>query len=165
MEVTGMVAGVLAVRGWRRDGPVGLVPLLLFAGVTVEALLKEGLPQPGPPAGLHRQLPILPTLHVPLPFSYPSGHAFRTTFLAVFLAVGASCWARSVLATLVVVMALTRVYLADHWLSDVVGGLLLGLCLGDLALQFGPWRALAEPPPRLSSQRGGDGGRRWARPW
>ena len=35
--------------------------------------------------------------------------------------------------TLVVAMALTRIYLQEHWASDVVGGFLLGAALAGLA--------------------------------
>jgi membrane-associated phospholipid phosphatase len=51
----------------------------------------------------------------------------RVTFLAALIAPRWAFW------TLVVAMALTRIYLQEHWASDVVGGFLLGAALAGLA--------------------------------
>ena len=149
MEPTGLITLVLAVLGWHDRGWRGLVPLLLFAGVALEILLKCYLPHPGPPVS--RQLWHPPynvpieyldnliglTLHGSVPFqriqySFPSGHVFRTTFLAEFAGGCLNC-CPSVGRGLIVAMALTRIYLGEHWVSDVVGGLLLGLFCASIA--------------------------------
>jgi len=70
----------------------------------------------------------VPFVHAPFPGAFPSGHVARIAFLAgiaripLWLAVGA-----------VALMMVTRVYLADHWPADVLGGLLLGLLVAQLA--------------------------------
>src|SRR5262245_61834639 len=48
MEVTAVVAFILTLVWWRRRGARGLVPMLLFAGVALEAVLKHLVPHPGP---------------------------------------------------------------------------------------------------------------------
>ncbi|CAA9221806.1 MAG: Phosphoesterase, PA-phosphatase related [uncultured Blastococcus sp.] len=74
--------------------------------------------------------------------SFPSGHAIATAVTAVGLVLvlahpGPSRWRWEVNAVLFTsIMALSRVYLRAHWLSDTVAGALLGagLALGWPAL-------------------------------
>ena len=74
--------------------------------------------------------------------SFPSGHAIATAVTAVGLVLvlahpGPSRWRWEVNAVVLTsVMALSRVYLRAHWLSDTVAGALLGagLALGWPAL-------------------------------
>jgi undecaprenyl-diphosphatase len=126
-EITGPIALVMAFLGWRRDGVRGLVPLLLFVGVGLEVVLKHVVPHPSPALALSRNLHLLPFLKSAAPYSFPSGHMLRTTFLAALLA------ERPVFWILVAAMAFTRLYLGEHWASDVVGGTLLGLVLAGVA--------------------------------
>jgi membrane-associated phospholipid phosphatase len=99
------------------------VPLLIFAAVAVEAVLKIAIQHPAPPDEGVRTVDLIPTVHVPFPNSFPSGHVMRVTFLAAIVR-GVPGWMG---AALVVLMIASRVYLAEHWLSDCIGGLALGL--------------------------------------
>ena len=127
-EVVGIIAlgvAVVRLRHRRRDW---WVPLLLAVVVAIEVTLKLSLPQAPPPAELARSVPILPFVEGPTTFAFPSGHVARIAFLVTALR-----WPAALAAAIVVVMAVTRIYLGEHWPSDVVGGWLLGYGIAALA--------------------------------
>lgn len=127
-EVTGGIALGLAAARLRRGERDAWVPLLLLAVAVVGAFLKTVVPQPTPPHELSRTVELIPFVHVTLPGAFPSGHVARSVFL-----VGIARLPTWVAACAVALMMVTRVYLADHWPSDVVGGLLLGVLGAQLA--------------------------------
>jgi len=124
--------------------------VLLFFGLIhlIELFGKVFVGHPGPPFMFHRyDLGFsFPSSYVQLGSSYPSGHLARTMFILVivFLLTRRSKKLSKenknliYLFTLVfgVAMFASRIYLGEHWLSDVIGGSLLGLALGALSFIF-----------------------------
>ena len=124
----------LAVLGW----------LIIFPATLVEVFGKLVLLHPGTPVFMHRSVikTHLPSFYIQTDFSYPSGHMTRTVFLTtVFMIliffkvknVFLKFLIMAILIGFVAGMCVTRIYLGEHWLSDVVGGSLLGLAAGLFA--------------------------------
>ena len=120
-EVVGTIALGVALARLRARRSDWWAPLLLGVVLAAELVLKVTVPQASPPSELARSVPLFPFLEAPTAFSFPSGHVARVAFLVTVLR-----WPADVSAAVVFAMALTRVYLAEHWPSDVVGGWLLG---------------------------------------
>ncbi len=72
------------------------------------------------------------------PHSFPSGHAARAAALAVMALGVGPLWFAIVLIIWAPLVALARVMLGVHYISDVVVGLVVGVFLGGLALLLQP---------------------------
>lgn len=129
--------GGLGLATYRRSGPRAFLPLAVLIGATaLEALLKTVLAHPGPPTELSRGVPLpgwLQFLSPEFGNSFPSGHAFRATFL---LGLAVSDGRRAIVAAaavFAVAIWISRIYAAEHWPSDVAGGIALGIAAALLA--------------------------------
>lgn len=117
---------------------------MIIPATFAEVFGKLVLFHPSPPVFLHRSiLPTgLPSFYVHTDFSYPSGHMTRTVFIATVLFCLSLYKIKNYflklisiasLGGIVFLMGLTRVYLGEHWLSDVAGGAFLGAGMGFFA--------------------------------
>ena len=111
-------------RTWR---PLGLLAAAYAGADLAFNAVKELVGRPRPPAGI-----LLKPVAGP---SFPSGHATQAVavygMLAALTAAATPRWSRKVAAwaaavVIVGTVAVSRLYLGTHWLTDVLGGLALG---------------------------------------
>jgi len=126
--VTVVAVAWFAIRR-QRQLAVGLIAVMVLTALAVPALKSL--------IGISRPILIYSGADA---LSFPSGHATFAaalyTSLAVFIAKGLPRRRQSLIyaaaSTLVSLIAVSRVYLAAHWPTDVVAGLLLGFSLAAL---------------------------------
>ena len=147
----GLGAAVLVLLAWRRDWSsaghwLAALAFALLAAPLVKYLVQIPRPDSGVP-GLG-------------PYAFPSAHVLRATvvygFLAVLIARAVSPrwrWLPYALAGLATAcVAVARLYLGVHWLSDVLGALTLGLIwISALGIAYRRHSRLATGWPALSA--------------
>lgn len=158
-EVTGIIWFLILFlllfkKFWKAAFSLFLLPLAL----ALEVYGKLFVHHPAPPFLFYRG-----TLDVSFPihfthtdYSYPSGHETRTAFLVVFLmcyffyrGIGRfrskhnllfQFFVQSSLLGILAVMTVSRIYLGEHWTTDVIGGFLIGAGFGMISGAMVPVR-------------------------
>ena len=112
----------------RKSKAILLASTSIFAGIVV-TILKKLIKSPRP----------LTCLVQETSYSFPSGH---TTFAVVFCGLMVYLFSAAknrtqanILAVLTIfIVALSRLYLQVHWLTDIIGGLVIGSAILTLAI-------------------------------
>ena len=142
-----IIAGITMItiinrKRWRL---VALVIPIAFVLMTVAEIYgKVSVHHPAPPFFLLKNpTTVFPKYYVWEYFSYPSGHAARAVFIAWIVwfltmkqynnrTMSKRFWTILLLGVYVPLISVSRIYLGHHWLSDVLGGWLLGSSSGLL---------------------------------
>jgi undecaprenyl-diphosphatase len=135
---------------WAINRKMNLFFTLLFLGLfhVFEFIGKVFVNHPGPGIEFHRyNIPfVFPSSGVSTGFSFPSGHMGRTVFLSfilfwlIFNTKKISELQKKILYILIfgfdAIMFVSRIYLGEHWFSDILGATILGASFSLFSISF-----------------------------
>lgn len=159
--VLGIVVFLVSIVLWRRDHIRWAAYLVLTTvlGGVLNLILKEWFARARPD--------LAAALRHASGYSFPSGHAMGSIVVCgalLYLALRAfSSWkARSgaiaAAITIVATIALSRIYLGVHWISDIVAGLSAGfLWVATTTLSYELYRRIRHERLRAQNSRAGEG--------
>jgi undecaprenyl-diphosphatase len=161
IEVTLLLALALTIPLWKGLRLLALLPpAALGVSLVLEWGMKHVVRDLGPPHELLRVPAILRdsfVAHGHAPYTYPSGHVVRSALLYGLVLYLATRWRlfgkdgatlAPVLLFLIFFVGYGRIYLGLHWLSDVLGGLLLAAVLLLLIIGYLERKRQLPPPVR-----------------
>lgn len=135
----------IKAKGFKKKMAILLIPLTFGLLTLAEVYGKSVVHHPAPPFFmLKNPTTIFPKYYVNEQYSYPSGHAARAVFVAivassVMLHATSKNKRREQIVLLVAIayvflVSLGKIYLGQHWFSDVVGAGILGVASGLFTL-------------------------------
>jgi membrane-associated phospholipid phosphatase len=142
------IVSILLLALWSFIKKLRYIFVLFIFGIihAIEFFGKAFVTHPGPPH-LFIRYDIgfsFPSSYVQPGSSYPSGHLARTLFIStilIFVIYHLKKLSKTqkqmlycAIAFFVGLMFVSRIYLGEHWLSDVIGGSLLGSSMGIFSL-------------------------------
>jgi len=148
---------VLALRAWRA---AAVLLGVVLVGQVLKISVKDFIGRPRPASDVVRVL-----IDAKEIYSFPSGHTVHYTAFFGFLWFITFALAKaralrwpllSVWTGLILGVGLARIYLGAHWVSDVMGGYLLGGAV--LAAGIGLFRVWSSQGDRLRAATSSDGG-------
>lgn len=135
----GIMVWAIVKRYWLTVASLLLLPFALG----VEIIGKLFVPHPSPPHAFYRGVInfVFPSSELHTDYSFPSGHLTRTSFLVTFFmvyflyrkGVKKQFLIQGVFVVILFLMSLSRIYLGEHWTSDVLGGLFIGSSFGIIS--------------------------------
>ena len=128
-------------KGFKKKIAVFLIPLAFGLLTLAEIYGKNVVHHPAPPFFmLKNPTTIFPKYYVNEQYSYPSGHAARAVFVALLASsvmlhvAGKNKRKKQIILCGVIayvfLVSLGKIYLGQHWFSDVVGGFFIGTAVG-----------------------------------
>ena len=141
LALAGLQAARRRDRDWKRPllrATLGLAGESILVNGPVKWMFRRTRPANDVPRPRH--------LRQPRTSSFPSGHATAAFFGAALLSDDDPLW--PLYYALAVVVASSRVHVKIHYASDVVGGILIGAALGEVARKMFPL-AKESPEPRV----------------
>lgn len=139
---------------WRKKRirwQAAIIPLTFFFLVLGEIYGKSVVHHPSPPFFMIKNpTSMFPKDYINEQFSYPSGHVARAVFMAIIafflfstiynlrsmIQIKKTWVVGGLLGAYVALVAISRIYLGHHWLSDILGGGMLGVGMSLLAISI-----------------------------
>jgi undecaprenyl-diphosphatase len=140
MVITALAVVLLSMAGLRWEAVNAL--LSSIGSVGLNYMIKMAIRRPRPDAGVVDVFQVLNS------YSFPSGHtmffiAFFGFLLFLAFTLLRNTWKRwisiIILALLIGLVGISRIYLGEHWASDVLGGYLMGSLVLFLCIAIYRW--------------------------